>query len=620
MKGKLIFSAVGIGVLLASGYLLLSPKKESYPDKAYSYLVSGNYCMAEEAVREGSEDFLFPLALYQGYIAQARSHFTESEYFFQCVLQDPPKSNQKEVLVEAYLAQMANAYLQKKDHLISPLLDSAKQFSSSNSILLFFDGLSSYLDSHYSDALRFWSAYPCPTQRQKQSGWMPFVVENFFPPTWRQLHIAHCLAEEGDLSTSRAIIEKEQHQLDNQNSDYHHLAALFLGLTYLKESADIAPTERASYYKLAQFYFNRAENLQSFYREQNQIIKHIQSEVEMLLANLLDQEKRELAFAFIRTLMDWKAHDAINQISNLIVTKMTKERDEKMSTFCHCVRNEFTNTPFYDCLTLKLREALAEEIKTGHMEQLAKLWELSEALSLEPASMAKEIAHLTQDEMFRTIYLDGDLLNKTRNYLLFWNQLKPDRQSYSQMSTDLFRQATLFWKKEGQERKGLHLMEIALQLSPEKKELEKAIESFLTVLYQTAESSNMVYRLGLVHDALMAFGMGVEQDLVDGSKLANHLADAEYLYYARNYAAAKTHAKWVLKHDRTNQKALRIVGLSNFQLGEYRAALNILDKLSIQDIAVQKAIAFSIAFASQEVHEHIVQIDNIDSFDADTVD
>lgn len=303
MKTKYLIPVICFAAISALAYNFLS-SKQSYPDKAYTHLVQGNYVAAEKALDESAADQLvFPLALYKGYLAQARGRYRESDYFLQTLLSEPPRVNQKEILVETLLAQITNAYQEKRDREISPLIETAKHFSSGNSFLFFFDGLSHYLHNQYSDALRFWASYQ-PIGATHGSGWMEHMIEHFYPCTWRQLHVAHCLTEEGDILAGRQILEKEQHQIGNQQSELHHLATLFLGLTYLKECADIPIEERGSYYKLAHFYFERAEKVEPFAREKERIIAHVQGEVDALFQALsiqLKQNGASLLFVPCRT-------------------------------------------------------------------------------------------------------------------------------------------------------------------------------------------------------------------------------------------------------------------------------------------------------------------------------
>jgi len=119
-----------------------------------------------------------------------------------------------------------------------------------------------------------------------------------------------------------------------------------------------------------------------------------------------------------------------------------------------------------------------------------------------------------------------------------------------------------------------------------------------------------------IFDAMDHFQIN-KQELATPGKLANHLADAEYLYHAHNYSLCKAHGMWVLKLDPENECAQRLVGLSSFHLGEYSRALCALKKLDNPDEDARKALMLSQVFASQEQEKHLCQIDNIDSFDED---
>lgn len=610
MKNKIYFSFFCLLVLGCGAFLFFS-RPTHPPEKAFACFARGEYAAAEEALEKvDSENLYFPVSLYQGYLAQANGQFRKSDYFLQNVLKEAPRKNQKELLFETFLAHIINAYHEKRDTEIFSLLESAKQFSTSGTSLLFFEGLGFYLQNRYGDALRFWSAY----QPQKQS-WLSLAIERGFPLTWRQLHRAHCLTEEGDIVAGREILEQQQHQLDLQNSDYQRLATLFLGLTYLKEAEALPLHERGSYYKLAHFYFARSEKIEPFFREKNCIIAHLQEELLSLLVDCHNEEARAWSFSFLHILQDWKAESALNVICKHTIHLLLQSDSAQAHAFCKAVLQEFNGALFHTLLTQQLHHAMAQNLKSGRMDHLFALWQLAQGLFTSPQTIAREIATLTQEEMFKTIYQDDESLTRTRRYLAFWSHLSQDRKSCHRMAHDLFLQSVLFWNQGGQEPKGHALMALALNLSPDKKAVEREIETFLSALYSQAENSNMIYRLSLIHDALLSFNVGVKKkDLVDSSKLANHLADAEYLYDARNYAAAKMHASWVLKLDPANPKALRLLGLASFQLGEYTSALFYLQKLSEPDALTQKAIAFSQAFASQQQKEHIAQIDNTDSF------
>src|SRR5262249_51162512 len=140
-----------------------------------------------------------------------------------------------------------------------------------------------------------------------------------------------------------------------------------------------------------------------------------------------------------------------------------------------------------------------------------------------------------------------------------------------------------------------------LELSGNSPFIEKEIAAFLTELYAQAEASNMIRRLSLVYDAMERFEIS-RQELVSKATVANHLADAQYLFDAHNYPSARRHAAWVLKLDPGNETARKIVGLSYFHLGDHRRALAYLSDLQNPCEEAQKALMLSSAFACQNPH------------------
>lgn len=81
---------------------------------------------------------------------------------------------------------------------------------------------------------------------------MAASFERFFPAVEQSLRFAHCLIEEGRLLEGRECLGKIG---AHKTKEHDALAALFLGLSYLKEAHTVAPEYQGSYYKLAYFYF-----------------------------------------------------------------------------------------------------------------------------------------------------------------------------------------------------------------------------------------------------------------------------------------------------------------------------------------------------------------------------
>lgn len=615
MVSKKLLLIFAIFVSCAGGsYFIFKPNPVSQAELALERLKVGNYAGAEEALRTLSEHpSPYPIALYQGYLELARGRHLESDLYLRSLLEAPPKKFKQGVALEVLLARATNAFFEKRDLDFYPLVHSARELSAHNRFVFFFTGLGDYLRADYSEALRSWNAFAA-TEASEGSGWMTPVFEKFFPLTWRQLHMAHCLTEEGNLLLSREILEKESHQMDNE--ELTSLATLFLGLTYLKETEHIPLDERGSYYKLARFYFERSGTEERFERERELIAPHVKKEAETLLLTSLDPEKQKWGFDFVHTLHEWKADQAVESLATGLAQKLLQERESVDPVLCQAIRQEFLGSPFHQLVTQKLLDAMAYDLKRGETQDLYELWAMVELLTPNPRALTKQIASLTSQEIFRTVKRDTTALEHTRRYIAFWEKLGRSTQEREMLARELLGQAKLFWQQEHQERKGEQLMALALKMSRHRSAMEAEISSFLTTLYNRAEHSNLIGRLMCIFDAMDRFQIN-KQELANPSKLANHLADAEYLYHAHNYALCKAQAQWVLKLHPEHEQAQRLVGLSSFHLGEYTNAVCSLQKLNAPDEDSHKALMLSQAFASQEQEKHLAQIDNTDSFDED---
>jgi hypothetical protein len=602
---KRIFLLVGAFVICAAGtYTLLKPNPKKQIEKALLSLKEGDYYRTETLLKElPSSPTLPPPSFFRGYLEQARGRYSASDIHFLTAFNSTKKKGGNQGwLAEITLARALNAYFEERDSDLSFLIDSARASNSCYPVFLFFDGLDCYLQRDYAGALHLWN-------HSSFSGlgeWMHTSLVRSFSETWQRVHRAHCLIEEGHALAGRELLEKEE--LNTQSPELHPLSTLFLGLSYLIESHAIPFDQRGSYYQLARFYFERGKVCNRFAREKNRIVTHIEEEAKGLLLADLDEEKRKWGFDFIHTLQEWRAEAAITRLSELLAEKVLKQKGAECIQLCASIRNEFLGTPFHLMLTQNVLSALTQELKEADGEALFELWALIESLSSSPKLAAKQIAALAASEIFDTVNKDDAFLTRTRSFLLFWEKLGTTANEQEVLAHDLFCLAKLFWLNGKEEQKGVHLMELALKLSGHSPSLSKEISSFLTDLYTAAENSNMIGRLTLLYDAMEYFEIS-RQELVSKTTLANHLADAEYLYEAHNFPAAKMHAGWVLKLDPQNEGARRLLGLCSFHLGEYSKALCHLKALGNPDEDALKALTLSYAFSSQEQPKELCSIE-----------
>lgn len=608
---KRVFLLVAVFVVSAgTTYFLLRPNPKSQTERALTHLKQNNFKAAETALKSlRAHSTGYPEPLYRGYLEQWRERFDLSDHILHTAFNEAKKGGNQKVMQEILVARATNAFCEQRDEDLHIYVEAAHKLPPLNSGVTFLQGLQHYLNFDYAEALHLWN-HSTPVDI---TDWASLSLEKFFPPFWRKLHAAHCLIENGEILAGREILEKESHTFAD-DPELHHLAALFLGLSYIKEAHTLPIEQRGSYYQMACFYFEHAQGSEQYSREKNRAITHIEEAAKGLLLVTMDPEKRVWGFDFIHMLQGWKAGQAVSRLADYVANNMIEHKGIASIRFCESLRSEFLGTPFHQQLTEKMTASLAQTLKNGESDDLFEHWALVESLAPHPKLVAKEIASLTCEEIFETIQKDNLLLTRTRHYIAFWEQLGRNAGEREVLARDLLYNAKLFWYNEKQEKKGLRLMEIALKISNHSPYIEREIGSFLTTLYEQAENSNMIRRLTLIYDAMEHFEIN-RQELGSKTTLANHLADAEYLYDARNYLAAKTHAIWVLKLDPHNENARRLAGLCAFNLGEFNRALCHLKELKNLDEDTSKALMLAQVFSSQEQGKHLCQNDASDSFD-----
>jgi hypothetical protein len=609
MVKKVLLLCAIFAATTGTTYFLLRPNTKKQTDKALSLLRQDNFKAAEAALKTSASLSLGQKFLLKAYVEQARGRYTASERLLHTAHLESKKNQQSGLIQEILLARAANAFFEKRENDFDGYLEAAQKISTDElaGALTFFEALHCYVHQNYAEALRLWDC----NVLLETNVWMTLALDKLFPPHWKKIHTAHCLLEKNDILQGREILEKECHD-PSCGQEYQQLATLFLGLSYLKEAHKIPFDQRSSYYTMARFYFERSQVGGQFGQEKSHVVQQLEEEAKTLLR--VEQDNSQWALECVHILQAWNEKEALTRIAEELAENLALHGEVSSICFCQEVRKQFQGTIFHNHLTEKILAFLELALKRGESDELARLWGMVEALAPNPKTAAKEIASLTSEEIFETVKKDTMQLARTRTYLTFWEKLERNPGERERLAHDLFYQSKLFWHNEKQEKKGLRLMEIALDLSNDPASLKKEVAAFLTTLYMQAENSNMIRRQTLIYEAMEHFDVS-RQELVTKATLANHLADSEYLYEVRNYPSAKMHANWVLKLDPENDNARRLVGLCSFHLGEYNKALIYLKGLRDPDEDARKALMLTQIFSSQERGKQLCQSDTTEAFE-----
>ena len=328
------------------------------------------------------------------------------------------------------------------------------------------------------------------------------------------------------------------------------------------------------------------------------MIFHVQTEI---------LHRKELPLTLLSLLEKWKAEEALEKIADQIIDQLFK--DKKVRDFSSC-----------PLLTKHLNKKLIASLKEHDPATLISVWEQFSEKGLITPSLKKEISSSLVQEMLRGLSKDDEKLTRTCALLAFWRELEGDPALLTSLASEFLHHGKLLWLKEGEERKGALAMKMALPLLPPsaRAEQERSALRFFENLYMLAEKSNMIGRLLLIHEAMSSLALRFPTPPL-GSTVANYLADAAYLFKARNYSSACMHAELILKMDPFNTEALRLFGLSLYHMGEYKRALVALKKLNIPDEYAEKALMLCLAHTNAQAERHLVQVDRVQEMDENDI-
>lgn len=595
---------IGVGALAFCAAVALAfcffSHTPNYDENALEALFNNDLESCEKSLAKWEKKESLDQGLVQlrrGLLALHQESFDDARAHFLAALRLAPSEGGDELLTEVFLGQALLAFMEGRDHAVPPLIEEAKEHMRLHGAISFLDGLVSYFrDSDFPKAFDAWEAY----DENVDANWFSCVIDQHFPRSYRDIHKARALIAVGEYGNAREMLEEYDHVLTSTDERLSDLCSLFLGISYLKEGERVTAEDRAKLDQLATYYLSCSNP--TGLREEEDIISQLQTSTFYRLLSLEDLA-RDNVFHLISSLELYGATQALDWIADAFVVKSQEVQNRSL---CRALRMRIEDSAFHRLLTQKMHALVLARVRLGEVESLPSLWEAVLAIAPQSIEKAGEIGELLQHEIVRLIHQDAQSLDQTREMLAFWEELELPGQERLALTNLLMQHGQLLWRGESQERKGMELMDLALAFArnDERSFLMDQIESFLVGLHRQAESANTVHRLNLIHEALGRFSIGGVV-IASKEKVANHVADAGYLFSVSNYNASKEHAEWVLKLQPGHQEALRLLGLSSYHLGDFELACLTLSQLAEPDSLAEQALMFSRVYAMQDSPEQI---------------
>lgn len=591
---------------------------------ARTFLINGSYEQCNEQLSSlNSKKLDLPLALYQGYLFLMQEEFVEAKRLFE----ESKKEQQHLPLlqIEATLASALCSYCQGAfDEVLTSLLDGSEQ-SQKNPWFKLMRGFLAFKEGAYKSVLSLWNDldYYSIEEETLASTWGIYCIKAFLKQEDFELQLARALIEENDFILARELLErtKQNATLSYTNS----LISMYLGYSYLKEAEqrtidtltsplsfiesieqkiESSIDKQLSYYKLAAFYFERT-SISSLEKAHKELIisKLSQKAEEFIQQNVF---AAEALIYLITPLQKWQCTEELNHLAELIATKLTLLSAPHEQAITSIIKSHFENSLFHHMVTEKLTEIIIEEISKGRIDLFSKEIEIRNSLVANSFYFQQKCINHVFSHLDYAILQDDERLEQLHIYLKLLDNLGEIHNKLPHLTVKLLEQAKVLWQEDGQEIKATKLMQLALNLSPDKGGTKENIEHYLSTLFDQAEASNLIERLNYIYDALIAFKINTKSS-IDPSILANHLADAHYRFQTREFLYSKVLSSWVLKLDPHNQEALRLLGLNYYHLGNYQEAITVLQKLFFLDEYTHKALVISEVLSSHD-QDHLIEM------------
>lgn len=528
--------------------------------------------------------------LDKAYILRANGHIALSTGNLERALELTPGGAelQNTLKQEIYINLILNAYLLNDLQGIGKLLNQARgTFSEDDSWWLLFQGLNAYLNGRYSEANALWKGL---TEPKYLSPWMEIAFSKQLPPAW----ITQLKMRAAIFSGSYQKIRKElelQKEGDVQNKEQ---VLFMIALTYIQEGLEKEPGKALPNFKSAFEYLNKIPDVQSKFPQDIYYVNTlIYKEIQILLSS---QKYEDLPF-YVDALQKWSSEKVLKELSQIVTKQfyvlIEKGKWEELAKMAPSINELLTDESIRTELSSRFEELTLSALERGELAPAQQLMGLVRMFSVNPKAADQRIASSLLVQVFNQFKSSNVSKEKIQKLIDFWSGIEKNPAIRFQLAQKLLDMARVAWSTTGNDKKALMEMYFAFNIVPANRqnELKRMMESMIGVVYSLSIAQSDFDKLKYVKEAQKAFSLD-PSILKEPKEMANLQADAELLYKQANYNKAFLVAEWIVTVQPDSQNALKLAGLSAYQVADYASALPYLRKLSNdREIAIPLAVA-----------------------------
>lgn len=588
---KASIATIFILLCILTGYMFLTLDSEYQLNHASELFLKGNNREAERLLVKIESDLLpSQYQLYMAYIFREQKQLQESDQLLEEAIENENiNDSNSNLLLEIYLNQAFNAYLEQNPQRIAKAVANAKEIDgNSSSWVKLFTGISEYSNQQYSKALANWQRM---TEPVPMSLWMEKAFNQHFTPFWLFMKIVRANIEMGEFVKARqnlgeATLTASPEQLNEIN--------FLFGLSYAKEAQDKPIDAAQAYYKLAFSYFKQVPmNNSPFVEERNKIADQLQND----LFTLIDQQAFENLPFYISTLENWEDNPKLTQVNERLMTVLEEEiaanNWELVQEITTILKHTLKQQSLRNSLEKRFQVLVENSLNSGIFSNLEQYWQNALNFGSSPELLTERTAALAKKKILGIIPLDDSALTLSIPYFLFWQSIELNSQQKYTFAEELLKEANVSWENQ-EEEKTLTLLKTSLSIVPsgKKKSLLKEIEDLVASYYKKAMLNENMQPLPYILKAVQQLKLtGIA--ILDKSEVEKQLEDAKTFFAEKNYQKARTKAAWVLKIDPGNQAAIEILGMTYYHEADYTKALSYLKDISSPISKVTEALAVS---------------------------
>lgn len=573
--------------------------------KAIKAFSEGNFPKADKLLSE--ERLQIPAGRYaldKAYILRASEQLELSTAQLKQAYELALKGQSNDLLKKEILLNIAlNSYLANDTAAFSESLNKLKKFlPATDPWLRFYEGLSAYISSEYAKASSLWKEL----RLKYLSPWMEASFKQTFPPDWLEILNMRALILSGEYLTVRKQLE--ENPLENEDQ-----LNFLLALTYIQEAREKGVEGSTVLFNSA---FNHLDKIKDVQKKFPHDITFINQVFLNNINSILSTGHFQDLPYFVDAMQKWSSQEQLDALAKNVtgqVNKLiSKEEWQKLDEISPALNDLITDPKIRVQLSKQFESLVKETLSKGNIGSAEKLNVLARLFNPNPKIVDDRISVAVIGDIFDLIKQPQFSEEKAQQLLNFWLSIETNPSQRFVLAQKLVNATKPLWAQRNGGTDALTVMRLANSITPSNRqnELKNYMEKQIVTAYSIAIAHNEFDKLNGILEAQKSFGLNASI-LKDPKEIANLEADAELLYKQENYKKAFQVADWIAAVDPNSIKAVRIAGMSAYQMGDYTLSLKFLRKLPLtSEYIVARAAAEFAAGDSKMGRKLLSQADN----------